>query len=95
MVAPWYVGAGHQDLRGATHSVPGFEDAKHDVVLAMMDWVERGVAPGEIVATKFRGDDATGGGVVERQRPLCAYPGQARLVGEDADVDAAESWKCE
>ncbi|KAI9155621.1 feruloyl esterase B precursor [Paramyrothecium foliicola] len=89
-VAPWYIGASYQNLQGTTHSVPGFEDLKHDIVLAMMNWVENGVAPEEIIATKFKGDTA---GDVERQRPLCTYPARARFVG--GDMDAASNWKCD
>jgi feruloyl esterase len=88
-VAPAHFGATYQDIIGATHSVPGFEDAKHDMVLALMEWVEKGSAPEEIVATKFRDDTV---GQVERQRPLCKYPLQAKFVG--GDVDAAQSWEC-
>jgi feruloyl esterase len=89
-VAPSHIGGELQTIKGATHSVPGFEDAKHDVVLAMMAWVEEGTAPSDIIATKFKGDAV---GEVERQRPLCPYPARARYVG--GDVDSPENWQCE
>jgi feruloyl esterase len=48
--APWYIGGGGQPFSlGATvHGVPGFEDPKHDALLALMQWVEDDVAPEEI-----------------------------------------------
>ncbi|ORY71320.1 feruloyl esterase B precursor [Pseudomassariella vexata] len=52
-VAPWYIGASSQVPSGTTHSVPGFMDANHDIILAMMRWVEEGRAPNQLIATKF------------------------------------------
>ncbi|KAI1640627.1 putative ferulic acid Esterase/Feruloyl esterase [Biscogniauxia mediterranea] len=88
--APFYVGGGSQQLAGATHSVPGYEDADHDVVLALMRWVEQDTAPEKLIASKFVNDTASLG--VQVQRPLCVYPKQARYVS--GDVNVAESWAC-
>ena len=88
--APWYIAASAQTLTGATHSVPGFEDAEHDVILALMGWVEEGVAPEKIIATKFRKDTVSVG--VERQRPLCRYPTLGKYM--HGDPDDAASWQC-
>ncbi|KAL9112888.1 MAG: hypothetical protein Q9227_002965 [Pyrenula ochraceoflavens] len=94
--APWYIAGGGQ-AQGltprSTYSVPGFQDEKHDALLAMMGWVERGDAPEEIVATKFRGDSVAEG--VERQRPLCRYPLVARFDQSRGGVDEAGAWACE
>ncbi|GME32449.1 Feruloyl esterase b [Neofusicoccum parvum] len=91
--APWYFAGGNQaaDLGTGVHGVPGFEDGRHDALLALMEWVEEGTVVEEIVATKFVDEDVSKG--VERQRPLCAYPKQAVYKGT-GDVDAAESWEC-
>ena len=89
--APWYVSAGSQEIKGTTHSVPGFEDPDHDVILAVMRWVEEGVAPDQLIATKFQDDDASAEVLV--QRPLCPYPLLATYVGS-GDVNAAENWVC-
>lgn len=89
--APWYISGGSQQLAGTTHSVPGYEDADHDVVLAVMKWVEEGAAPEKLVATKFTDDDASKG--LQSQRPLCVYPKQARYVGS-GDVNLPENWEC-
>jgi feruloyl esterase len=90
--APWYINGGGQGfmLGPTVHGVPGFGDKRHDVLMALMEWVERGVAPGEIVATKFAGDRVEDG--VRRQRVVCPYPGQAMYVG--GDQDEARSWEC-
>lgn len=90
-VAPWYIGGGAQYISGATHSVPGFMNSQHDVILAIMDWVENGKAPNEIIATKYWNDSVADG--IYSQRPLCMYPKQARYVG-NGDPNVPHSWKC-
>ena len=74
------------------HGVPGFFDARHDVLLAMMAWVENGTAPNEIIATKWEND--TTHATVYRQRPLCMYPKQAKYDGK-GDSNKASSWNCQ
>lgn len=56
-----------------------------------MKWVEEGIPPEEIVATKFVDDDVQKG--VKRQRKICAYPEVARWDGK-GDPDYEESWRC-
>ena len=91
--APWYIAGGNQpfSLGPTVHGVPGFEDPKHDALLALMQWVEHGIAPDEIVATKYVNDSVALG--VQSQRPLCPYPSQARFNGT-GNPDLAESWQC-
>ncbi|KAI0808524.1 feruloyl esterase B precursor [Xylaria sp. FL0064] len=78
--APWYIAAASQiagisgrltGVSNITHSVPGFQDSEHDSVLALVKWVEEGVPPDGLIATKFVNDTAP---VVERQRTLCPWP---------------------
>ena len=90
--APWYFAGPNQAglLGSGVHSVPGFMDARHDALLALMAWVENGTAPGSIIATKFKNDTVSMG--VERQRPLCPYPTFAEYVG--GNVNASGSWNC-
>ncbi|KAI0968704.1 feruloyl esterase B precursor [Xylaria arbuscula] len=90
VTGPWYVAGGSQSLTGATHSVPGYEDAEHDIVLALMKWVEAGDAPDQLIATKFVNDTATLG--VQSQRPLCPYPKQAKYTSGDPNTPG--SWEC-
>ncbi|KAI1127075.1 feruloyl esterase B precursor [Nemania abortiva] len=88
VTGPWYTGAGA--LTGSTHSVPGYEDAEHDIILALMKWVEEGDAPNKLIATKFVNDTATLG--VQSQRPLCVYPKQAKYISGDPNLPG--SWEC-
>jgi hypothetical protein len=62
-------------------------DAQHDMTLAIERWVEQGVAPDQIIATKRQGADAKS--PVIRSRPLCAYPKVARYKGSGSTDDAA------
>jgi feruloyl esterase len=61
---------------------------RFDMLSALEQWVERGVAPARVVASH-----ATAG-VVDRTRPLCAFPEVARYVGTGS-IDAAENFRCE
>jgi len=65
----------------------GNGDAEHDMVVALERWVEKGMAPTRIVATKFVSDDKTKG--VELTRPLCPFPQVAKYKGSGAITDAA------
>ena len=58
-------------------------DAQHDLTLALERWVEEGVAPAQVIATKRVN------GQVQRTRPLCAYPQIARYKGSGSTDDAA------
>lgn len=92
--APWYIAGGGQPTAlnpPSTYSVPGYEDEKHDALMALMAWVEKGQAPEEIIATNFQNQTVAGG--VQSQRPLCPYPQIAKYNGA-GDVTNAESWKC-
>lgn len=55
---------------------------------ALVDWVERGVAPRSITATAPEGTPWPG-----RTRPLCAYPNHAQYTGGGGPEDAA-SFAC-
>jgi feruloyl esterase len=66
-------------------------DPEHDIFTALSHWVEDGVAPAEVVATKFVGGDASKG--IEMHRPLCPYPQRAWYKG-DGDANSAASFVC-
>jgi feruloyl esterase len=70
---------------------PPVLDPEHDVISAIVAWVEEGEAPGPIVATKFTDDDASKG--IALQRPLCPYPQEAKYNGSGDPNDAA-SFAC-
>jgi Tannase and feruloyl esterase len=61
-------------------------DAQHDINRALEHWVEGGVAPEQIIATKYK--EGAGRDVV-RTRPLCAHPLVARWKGSGSTDDAA------
>jgi len=64
----------------------GPEDSDHDVFLALRQWVEQGIAPKQIIGTKYVNDNPTNG--VSFTRPVCPYPQQARYRGAGATTDA-------
>ncbi len=66
-------------------------DPQNDMTLALERWVEQGVAPDHIIATKRQG--AGPQTQVMRTRPLCPYPQVARYKGSGSTDDAA-NFKC-
>lgn len=93
--APWYIGAGNQAgaLGTGTNSVPGFADAKHDALLALVDWVEKDAAVNSIIATTWKIPTNFTSGVL-RQRPLCPFPEKASIIDPGGDEKSAENWQC-
>ncbi|KAK4195254.1 hypothetical protein QBC40DRAFT_343569 [Triangularia verruculosa] len=90
--APWYfAGAGSQGrLSTSTYSTPGFEDSKHDALLALMAWVETGTAVDELVATTWKSQADPASGVL-RQRPLCPFPERQTYKGSgNPDMTSGE-----
>lgn len=65
----------------------GQGDPEHDMTAALERWVEKGVAPEQIIATKRLSSDLKN--PVTRSRPLCAYPKVARYKGSGSTDDAA------
>ena len=63
-------------------------NADHHVMSAVIKWVEQGVAPEKIVASQLGAD-----GKVVRQRPVCAYPAEARYKGT-GDINVAANFSC-
>ena len=63
-------------------------DAQHDINRAVEHWVEDGIAPTQVIATKYKivTNPASG---VERTRPLCPYPQVAQWKGSGSTDDAA------
>jgi feruloyl esterase len=64
-------------------------DPEHDVVAALEQWVEKGVAPKQLIGTgKVSGDSSA-----TLTRPLCAYPQTARYNGT-GDTNRAANFTC-
>jgi hypothetical protein len=74
------------DSFGATPSGTK-DDAQHSLSAALERWVEAGIPPDKIIATKYAGKD------VVRTRPLCPYPQVAKYLGS-GNTDDAASFKC-
>jgi len=65
-----------------------YRDADHHAVSAVIQWVEQGIAPEKLIATKF---DASG--QPTRSRPVCPYPAEAVYNGS-GDIDDAANFSC-
>ena len=66
-----------------------YRDADHHAVSAVIKWVEQGVAPEKIVATKF-----DGAGNLTLSRPVCPYPAEAVYNGS-GDINVAANFSCQ
>jgi len=60
---------------------------RDSIYLSLEKWVETGVAPGTIIATKLKEGDPSN--AVEMTRPLCPYPEVAKYKGTGDTNDAA------
>ena len=84
-------GPGASNMSSATRdSMPPVSDARHDMAIALQDWVERGRAPDALIATHYA--DGPAPRRVAFQRPLCPYPQVARYRG--GPVNQASSFAC-
>jgi feruloyl esterase len=76
---------------GMGHCGGGPGPNSFDMLPALERWVESGVAPRRIVATKYQDDDWQR--AVLRTRPLCPYPRSAHYRGRGSSDDAS-SFTC-
>jgi feruloyl esterase len=68
---------------GMQHCSGGPGATRFDALGALEQWVEQGKPPEQIVASRVTN------GLVDRTRPLCAYPQEARYKGSGSIDDAA------
>ena len=73
---------------GAPEPPAAYRTAETHAVSAVIKWVEQGVAPEKIVASRF----STSGALL-RQRPVCPYPAQAVYSGAGS-IDDAANFSC-
>src|SRR5262245_5581961 len=73
---------------GMNHCQGGPGTDVFDKVAVLDQWVESGTKPQSIVASHLTD------GVVDRTRPLCAYPATARYVGSGS-TDDARNFRCQ
>jgi feruloyl esterase len=74
-------------IPGMTHCAGGVGPDQHDPLTAIIDWVETGKAPDQIIASKIDN------GRVTRSRPLCPFPEVARYDGTGS-IDDAGNFSC-
>jgi feruloyl esterase len=75
---------------GMYHCAGGPGPNVFDALTPLVNWVEQGVAPETIVATKFVADTPP---AVQMTRPLCVYPKVARYKGS-GDSNVAANFVC-
>ena len=75
-------------IPGMHHCSGGPGPNEFDMLTPLEQWVERGIAPGPIVATHRTN------GQPDRTRPLCPHPQVARYTGTGS-VDDAANFRCE
>jgi len=63
----------------------------HNIIRALESWVEQGVAPEKIIATKYVENTPKKG--VAFTRPLCVYP-KVRVYDGKGDINKASSFEC-
>lgn len=73
-------------------SRPPVEDAQHDMVQALHQWIERGSPPESLTATHFNNPDSNDRSI-KFQRPLCVYPQKVRYKGGPQNL--ASSFRCQ
>jgi feruloyl esterase len=79
-------------LGGNPQQAPIATDPEHNIFSALEQWVEAGVVPGSVVATKFVNDLDPAQGV-RMTRPLCPYPQIAKYKGSGS-IDEAQNFAC-
>ncbi|KAM0746067.1 tannase and feruloyl esterase [Meredithblackwellia eburnea MCA 4105] len=65
-------------------------DKSHDMILAMIDWVEQGNAPDVLIGSKYVNNNRNTG--IQFQRKHCPYPQEGVYIGGDAN--SADSFEC-
>lgn len=91
-MAHCYFGPGASSFGGVGQQIPPVRDAEHDIQTALENWVENGVPPTRLTATKFT-DDGAATRTIRLTRPLCLYPTIPRYRGA-GDPNEAASFSC-
>jgi feruloyl esterase len=72
---------------GMQHCGGGPGPSNFNMLEALDQWVDHGVAPDKIIASHLTN------GTVDRTRPLCPYPMEAQYTGSGS-TDRAENFVC-
>ncbi|KAK2031348.1 feruloyl esterase B [Colletotrichum zoysiae] len=86
----WLIGQGGGIDVAMAQTLPF--DGEHNVLAAIMDWVEDGVAPETITGTKFVNDTLSLG--IDFQRRHCRYPLRNTYKGGGLNPRHSDSWTC-
>jgi hypothetical protein len=79
------------DSFGENGPWPNVTDPHQSLQLSIEQWVEKGTAPKEVIATKFSGP--LNSGKAEMTRPLCVYP-KVAMYESIGDQNSAASFVC-
>ena len=83
-ISGWLVAPGPSERCMITESVQWPNLNPIDAINSLVKWVEEGVAPETIIATKFVNDTPP---TVQMTRPLCVFPKVAKYMGSgEGDV---------
>jgi feruloyl esterase len=85
-------GPGASSFGAAFQQIPPTRDATHDIQTALEQWVEKGIAPNQMIATKYT-DNAPTTKTVTSTHLLCTYPQVAKYKG-DGDAKDAANFTC-
>lgn len=81
-------GPGLNDFgQGLTQNVK--QDGEHDILTALVNWVEKGIAPEKIIATAFNCCDTVN--KIRFQRPIYPYPKFPNYIG--GDINSSSSYQ--
>ena len=72
---------------GMFHCLGGYNADRFDGITAVINWVEAGISPDSIIASRMKGKK------VKRTRPLCPYPKVASYRGK-GNTNKAENFQC-
>lgn len=84
-------GPGPNSYGGAIQQPPPSYDARYDLLTSLTQWVEEGVAPNSVIATKYNNDTRQLG--IQAQRPICSYP-LIPVYRGTGDPNVASSFIC-
>lgn len=68
-------------------------DGEHNVLAAVVDWVEKGAAPETMTGTKYNNDTVRDGVFFERSH--CRWPTRNTYLGGGRDPKDPASWRCQ
>ncbi len=86
-------GPGANSFGGWGQQEPPIRDAAHDLETALEEWVEKGVAPEMLIASRYTDSTATQR-TIALTRKLCMFPSVSRYSGS-GDPNDATNFRCE